>query len=77
MQVFNDPAVIERNVKGVLNKFFDAPQLPEKYEKLRNKSYSNNWLILSGQYLHAKNMPTVSVASKFIYYLSVIVLSNV
>lgn len=51
---FNDPAVIERNVKGVLNKFFDAPQLPKKYEKLRNKSYSNNWLILSGQYLHAK-----------------------
>ncbi len=51
---FNDPAVIECNVKGVLNKFFAAPQLPEKYEKLRNKSYSNNWLILSGEYLHAK-----------------------
>jgi len=51
---FNDPAGIERNVKGVLNKFFAAPQLPKKYEKLRNKSYSNNWLILSGQYLHAK-----------------------
>ncbi|MDQ3063471.1 MAG: glycosyltransferase [Acidobacteriota bacterium] len=51
---FNNPAVIESNVKGVLNKFFAAPQLPEKYCKLRNKSYSNNWLILSGEYLHAK-----------------------
>lgn len=51
---FSNPAVIERNLKGVLNKFFAAPQLPEKYYKLRNKSYSNNWLTLSGEYLYTK-----------------------
>jgi glycosyltransferase involved in cell wall biosynthesis len=51
---FNDAAVIERDVKSALNKFFAAPQLPEKYQKLRNKSYSNHWLILSGIYLHTK-----------------------
>jgi glycosyltransferase involved in cell wall biosynthesis len=50
---FNNPVVIERNIKSVLSKFFNNPNLPEKYKKLRERSYSNNWLILSGEYLHA------------------------
>lgn len=51
---FNNPAAIERNVKGVLDKFFATPQLPMEYHKIRRESYSNNWLIVSGEYLHAK-----------------------
>jgi len=50
---FNDTKIIERNVTGILAKFFSLPNLPEKYKAIKNKSYSSNWIILSGEYLHA------------------------
>jgi len=48
----SDPALVERDTLAALNKFFSKP-LPEKYLELKNRSYSNHWIIFSGDYLHA------------------------
>lgn len=48
-----NPAAAERDVNRILEDFFASPTLPEKYKKLRARSFSNNWMILSGEYLHA------------------------
>ncbi len=49
---FNNTKTIEKNVLEALSKFFNNKNLPAKYLSLQNQSYSNNWLILSGEYLH-------------------------
>lgn len=47
-----NPHAVERDMSAILDKFFNLSNLPEKYRKLRNKSYSNNWMIVSGEYLN-------------------------
>lgn len=49
---FNTVAA-EKNMQEILSKFYNLPDLPARYKKIRNKSYSNNWMILSGDYLSA------------------------
>jgi len=49
----NSTRIIEQNVRAALAKFFSLPNLPEKYRAIKNKSYSNTWLMLSGSYLDA------------------------
>ena len=48
----SDPFLSRRDTEGVLNKFFASPDLPEKYKKLKNKSLSNNLMVVSGEFLH-------------------------
>ena len=48
-----NPRRVEMDMQKILDKFFAAPDLPEKYQKLRAQTYSNNWLIVAGEYLHA------------------------
>ena len=47
-----NPATVKRDTIGVLDKFFANPDLPAKYQRLKAKSYSNNLLIVSGEFLH-------------------------
>ena len=49
----SDPFLSKRDTEGVLNKFFALPNLPEKYKNLRNKSLSNNLMVVSGEFLHS------------------------
>jgi len=49
----SDPYLVRRDIIAVLDKFFANENLPEKYRKLKDKSYSNNLMILSGEFLHA------------------------
>ncbi len=49
----SNPNAVERDMAVILEKFFNSPDLPKKYKELKNKSYSNNWMIVSGEYLHA------------------------
>jgi glycosyltransferase involved in cell wall biosynthesis len=46
------PEVSKRDALGVLDKFFNLPNLPEKYKRLKNKAISNNLMIVSGEFLH-------------------------
>lgn len=48
----SDPFVSRRDTEGVLHKFFALPDLPSKYKKLKNKSLSNNLMVVSGEFLH-------------------------
>ena len=48
-----NPRNAERDVLRILNNLFSSADLPAKYAVLRNRSLSNNWLILSGEYLHS------------------------
>lgn len=50
----SNPALVKRDTLNVLNKFFSAADLPRKYRLIKNKSYSNNLMILSGEFLHAR-----------------------
>lgn len=49
------PEVTKRDALGVLEKFFNLPNLPEKYKRLKNKAFSNNLMIVSGEFLHNRN----------------------
>lgn len=51
---FNDPVILENNVRSILHKFFSTSDLPAKYKKVKTQCYSNNLIVLSGEYLHAK-----------------------
>lgn len=46
------PEVTKKDALGVLDKFFNLPNLPEKYKRLQNKSFSNQLMIISGEFLH-------------------------
>ncbi|HZS09400.1 MAG TPA: glycosyltransferase [Blastocatellia bacterium] len=48
----SDPALVERDTFAVLNKFFSSDP-PEKYVRLKDRVYSNHWMILAGCHLHA------------------------
>ena len=48
----SNPEVTKRDALGVLDKFFNLPNLPEKYKRLKNKAISNNLMIVSGEFLH-------------------------
>lgn len=48
----SNPDLSKRDTLETLNKFFNNPDLPEKYKKLKNKSFSNNLMVVSGEYLH-------------------------
>jgi glycosyltransferase involved in cell wall biosynthesis len=48
----SDIRLLERDTFGVLDKFFRS-DLCSKYLHLRDRCYSNHWMILSGSYLHA------------------------
>lgn len=50
----SDPYLVKRDILTVLEKFFSAEDLPEKYRKMKDQSYSNNLMILSGEFLHAR-----------------------
>lgn len=50
-----NPNVTKRDALGVLEKFFNLPNLPEKYKRLKNKAISNNLMIVSGEFLHNGN----------------------
>ena len=50
-----NPNVTKRDALGVLEKFFNLPNLPEKYARLKNKAISNNLMIVSGEFLHNGN----------------------
>jgi len=48
----SNPALLERDTFAVLDKFYsDDP--PEHYVRLKDRCYSNHWMILSGCFLHA------------------------
>lgn len=51
----SNPAVTKKDALGVLEKFFDLPNLPEKYKLLKNKVFSNHLMIVAGEFLHNKN----------------------
>lgn len=44
-------ALLESDTFGVLDKFYSSPD-GERYLEIKNRVYSNHWLILSGSYLH-------------------------
>jgi glycosyltransferase involved in cell wall biosynthesis len=46
------PEVSKLDALGVLDKFFNLPNLPQKYKQLKNKAISNNLMIVSGEFLH-------------------------
>lgn len=48
----SDPALVERDTFAVLNKFF-SNEPPEKYVWLKDRVFSNHWMIIAGCYLHA------------------------
>lgn len=50
-----NPQAVERDLKLILEKFFTTPGLKEKYRRLQGRSFSNNWMIVAGDYLHAGN----------------------
>lgn len=47
-----DTSLLERDTFRVLDSFYERPQA-QRYAGLRNRCYSNHWMILSGSYLHA------------------------
>ena len=47
----SDIALLERDTFGVLDKFYSS-QDGERYLDIKDRVYSNHWLILSGSYLH-------------------------
>ncbi len=48
----SNPDVSKRDTLETLNKFFSNPDLPKKYKDLKNNAYSNNLMVVSGEYLH-------------------------
>jgi glycosyltransferase involved in cell wall biosynthesis len=48
----SNPDLSKKDTLGVLEKFFNLPNLPEKYQKLEKKSLSNNLMVVSGEFLH-------------------------
>lgn len=48
----SNPTLTKRDTLGVLEKFFNLPNLPDKYKRLKNKAISNNLMIVSGEFLH-------------------------
>lgn len=44
-------ALLEKDTFAVLDKFYAGPN-SERYQDIKNRVYSNHWLILSGSYLH-------------------------
>ncbi len=46
----SNPDVSKRDTLSTLDKFFDQRNLPQKYRKIRRKAYSNNLMIVSGEY---------------------------
>lgn len=46
------PEVTKCDALGVLEKFFNLPNLPEKYKLLKNKTFSNHLMIVAGEFLH-------------------------
>lgn len=48
----SDVARLERETVAVLDDFF-AGTVPQRYRALRDRCYSNHWMILSGSYLQA------------------------
>lgn len=49
----SNPTLVEQEVFAVLSKFFNSSP-PHKYVGLRSRCYSNHWMILAGDYLHAR-----------------------
>lgn len=47
-----DTELLERDTFRVLDSFFERPP-SQRYASLRDRCYSNHWMILSGSYLHA------------------------
>lgn len=45
-------ALVEQEIFAVLDQFFGA-RPSERYLKLKNHCYSNHWMIIAGDYLHA------------------------
>jgi glycosyltransferase involved in cell wall biosynthesis len=52
----SDIPLLERDTFAVLDAFFAGPS-GAGYQHLRRRIYSNHWMILSGSYLHAGNVP--------------------
>lgn len=50
----SNPDLSKRDTINTLNKFFSSSNLPEKYKNIRNKSYSNNLMVVAGEFLHSK-----------------------
>lgn len=48
----SNPDVSKKDTLATLTKFFANPDLPEKYKRLKNKAFSNNLMVVSGEYLH-------------------------
>lgn len=46
------PEVSKKDALGVLEKFFNLPNLPEKYKFLKDQVFSNQLMIVSGEFLH-------------------------
>ena len=65
----SDPELSKRDTLNVLNKFFDQPNLPTRYKKLKNKSLSNNLMVVSGEFLHSgKFRESLACMYKALYY---------
>jgi glycosyltransferase involved in cell wall biosynthesis len=52
----SDISLLERDTFAVLDAFYASP-IAEPYLRVRKLAYSNHWMILSGSYLHAGQVP--------------------
>jgi glycosyltransferase involved in cell wall biosynthesis len=47
------PEISKKDALGVLEKFFNLPNLPEKYKLLKDQVFSNQLMVVSGEFLHS------------------------
>jgi glycosyltransferase involved in cell wall biosynthesis len=52
----SDPYLVKRDIINVLDKFYEQPNLSNKYRQIKDRVYSNHLMILSGEFLHSKKI---------------------